>query len=441
MKNLKYFLIVTILFQGLILGQATYTFQEGVDGYSGSKSSIFSVNTHAQNVSDTDMFCRYDDSQRYYNLVYFDLGDMSGWGDITDAKLIFYKSSTSGIFQSGEIYLRKITDPDNLGMWEEASSDGYRNGGNKESRNDLTSPDVKWQNSDPSTPEDLNADYFKDILGPINYSNYFLPVNANPIGTAYELDVTSDIIAFKDGSVSNQGWTTWHADNVNLQKAIATSKHANSSLRPKLVIETGALPVELTTFTASIKDGKVSLIWETATEVNNYGFEIQKQNQVSSIENQDKSQSWESISFIEGHGNSNSPKYYEFNDNSTTSGKYFYRLKQIDIDGSFEYSKTVEVDLGVPTEFELSQNYPNPFNPTTNIKYSIPNVGGNENISSVQLKVFDVLGNEVATLVNKNQEAGSYKVNFDASNLTSGIYFYTLSIGDFLETKKMILLR
>ncbi len=136
-----------------------------------------------------------------------------------------------------------------------------------------------------------------------------------------------------------------------------------------------------------------------------------------------------------------------FIDKTVNTGKYFYRLKQIDLDGKFEYSKTIEINLGVPTEFELLQNYPNPFNPTTVIKYAIPKISTSrlrndaqgENI--VTLKVYDILGNEISTLVNKKQGAGRYKVNFNASNLTSGVYFYTLKVCNFLLTKKMILLR
>ena len=203
------------------------------------------------------------------------------------------------------------------------------------------------------------------------------------------------------------------------------------------------LPVELTTFTATTSSSaggtvSVDLNWETATEVNNYGFEIEKQNaEVSSQQTE-----WEKLTFVQGHGNSNSPKFYSFSDKSVSSGKYNYRLKQIDIDGSYEYSDIVEVDLGLPSEFELSQNYPNPFNPTTTISYSIPVVDAKfATTTNVELKIYDVLGKEVATLVNEQKSAGNYKVEFDASTLTSGIYFYTIRSGKFFETKKMLLMK
>ncbi len=203
----------------------------------------------------------------------------------------------------------------------------------------------------------------------------------------------------------------------------------------------GALPVELTTFTAFAKEKEVILNWETATEVNNYGFYVER----SSLSASPRQDGWEKIGFVEGHGNSNSPKTYSYLDNSVNSGKYEYRLKQVDIDGSFEYSETVEVNLEIPTEFKLAQNYPNPFNPVTTIKYSIPLLETLPETSSqnkhVLLKVFDVLGQEVATLVNKEQNAGTYEIEFDASELNSGIYIYSLQTSQSVINRKMILMK
>lgn len=187
----------------------------------------------------------------------------------------------------------------------------------------------------------------------------------------------------------------------------------------------GLLPVELTSFTADIVKSKVQLKWQTATEVNNYGFEIERN--INNI--------WEKIGFVEGNGNSNSEKNYSFQDSPTTEGVYSYRLKQIDFDGKFEYSSVVEVDFKTVNDFALEQNYPNPFNPTTSISYSLPQ---NE---FVTLKVYDVIGNEVATLVNTLQESGKHVVNFNASNLSSGIYFYKLTAGSFSQINKMLLVK
>jgi hypothetical protein len=196
--------------------------------------------------------------------------------------------------------------------------------------------------------------------------------------------------------------------------------------------EASPLPVELTSFTANVNNGKVILSWETATEVNNYGFEIQK----LEVRSKKLEENWEKVGFVEGSGNSNSPKEYSFVDELAQNGKYSYRLKQIDFDGKFEYSDVVEVEVNVlPTEFSLSQNYPNPFNPSTSIEYTV--------VSSeyVSLKVYDVLGNEVVTLVNEKKEAGKYRVNFNASSLSSGVYFYKIQAGSFNQVRKMMLLR
>jgi hypothetical protein len=144
---------------------------------------------------------------------------------------------------------------------------------------------------------------------------------------------------------------------------------------------------------------------------------------------------WKKIGFVNGNGTTIEQHSYSYNDQNLSAGKYQYRLKQIDFDGSFEYSNIVEVEINFPDEFSLSQNYPNPFNPSTTIKYSIPSS------EFVKLKVFDVLGNEVATLVNEEKPKGIYKVDFNGANLSSGIYFYTLQAGQFSETKKLILMK
>ncbi|MCF8267746.1 MAG: T9SS type A sorting domain-containing protein [Ignavibacteriales bacterium] len=187
-----------------------------------------------------------------------------------------------------------------------------------------------------------------------------------------------------------------------------------------------ALPVELTSFVAKTANNSVVLIWQTTTEVDNYGFLIQRKTQITN---------WEEIAFVEGHGNSNSPKEYMFVDIDKLNGIVKYRLKQIDNDGAFEYSDIVEVEISSVSEFKLSQNYPNPFNPTTIIGYSIPER------EFVSLKVFEILGGEVKVLVNKYQQPGNYEVNFDAKDLPSGVYIYRIKSGGFSHTQKMVLLK
>ena len=196
------------------------------------------------------------------------------------------------------------------------------------------------------------------------------------------------------------------------------------------------VPVELASFTANFEDNKVRLNWTTATEINNLGYEIERY-----ALGADR-QSWEKIGFVNGHGNSTNTNSYHFIDSKIKDGLYYYRLKQIDLNGSFTYSNTVEANINVPMKFTLEQNYPNPFNPTTKIKYTIqapPNLPKGEAL--VQLKIYDILGNEVATLVNKKQQPGNYELTFNGNNLSSGVYLYKLTAGSFTATKKMILLK
>jgi len=203
---------------------------------------------------------------------------------------------------------------------------------------------------------------------------------------------------------------------------------------------TGALPVELVSFNSIVSDNKVELNWITATEVNNYGFEVERGIGQKAIGNS----AWEKIGFVQGNGNSNSPKEYRFTDNTTTSGLYAYRLKQIDNDGIFKYSSDVEVTVGqFPNDYSLNQNYPNPFNPETKIRYSIPIVEthGGASVQNVLLKVYDMLGREVAILISEELSAGTYSQQWNAVGLAGGIYFYSLQAGSFVETMKLVLLK
>lgn len=208
--------------------------------------------------------------------------------------------------------------------------------------------------------------------------------------------------------------------------ALLATYAAGLSARFVTPYDLAIVPVELTSFTVNNSNGNVLLNWTTATEVNNSGFEIQRSADQSDFE---------VIGFVQGNGTTAEPKAYSFTDNTVISGTYYYRLKQIDFNGAFEYSNIVEVQVGVPEKFMLEQNYPNPFNPTTNISYQLP-VNGN-----VSIKIYDVIGNEVATLVNEFKEAGRHSVEFDASGFGSGVYFYSISSGNFISTKKMILIK
>jgi len=190
------------------------------------------------------------------------------------------------------------------------------------------------------------------------------------------------------------------------------------------------VPVEMASFSADVFENNVKLSWMTVTEKNNYGFDVERKN--SSNKRQSE---WQKVGFVEGNGTTSEPQNYWFDDQNIPPGNYSYRLKQIDLDGSSSYSKIIEVNTGTPNSFSLEQNYPNPFNPSTVIGYRL-------SVNSVvTLKVYDLPGREIATLVDEFKPAGKYEVEFNGKDLSSGIYFYKLEAGNFIETKKMILLK
>ena len=194
------------------------------------------------------------------------------------------------------------------------------------------------------------------------------------------------------------------------------------------------IPVELTSFVANVVERDVLLTWSTATETNNLGFEIERK---SSIDNQ-----WRKVSFIKSAGTTTEPQQYSFKDSRLVSGKYSYRLKIVDLDGTYSYSDAVEVEIGLPKNYSLSQNYPNPFNPTTRIDYQLPFD------AKVQIELYSITGEKIATLVSGDVSAGyhTYELNASRLNLASGIYFYRISAvdvqnGKFIDTKKLVLLK
>ena len=186
------------------------------------------------------------------------------------------------------------------------------------------------------------------------------------------------------------------------------------------------IPVELTSFSASVNGNNVLLKWTTATEINNSGFDVERRN---------PNGEWKSIGFVPGAGTTTENRTYNFSDKNLNKGKYFYRLKQIDFGGTYEYSKIVEVEITSPAKFELAQNYPNPFNPNTSISFTIPQSG------NVKLSVYNLLGQEITTLVNEYREAGTYNIEFNATNLNSGVYLYKIESNGLTLTKKMTLLK
>ena len=208
----------------------------------------------------------------------------------------------------------------------------------------------------------------------------------------------------------------------------STASFANYDFIIDNWMNSSPVPVELTSFSAKALSGKVQLDWTTATEINNSGFEIERSYD---------GKAFFTVGFVRGNGTTTEPRSYSFADNIQYSAtqSIYYRLKQVDYNGSVNYSDVVSVVTEMPIEYALDQNYPNPFNPSTIITYSIPQK------NNVSLKIYDILGNEIATLVNEQKEAGSYKVQYDAAKISSGVYIYSIQAGDFLQTRKMILMK
>lgn len=297
-------------------------------------------------------------------------------------------------------------------------SDNYSGAGNAVTVSITTS-------STPPTEQLIYVRYTTD-----NWSTSSF-VQASGSGTSYSATIPS---AGVTGTSSNfyYVFTTTVSSPSNADADMETINSYNNNG------ENIALPVELTTFTAALNNNSVDLKWNTATEVNNYGFEIQRAEVNSNSPSGNSHSSFAKIGFVRGAGNSNSPKEYSYLDNSISSGKYSYRLKQIDNNGSFKYSNAVEVNnaVNMPDGYILSQNYPNPFNPSTVIKF------GFEKNTHASLSIYDVLGNKVADLFNGQAEAGkTYELPFNAAGLSSGIYFYQLQGNNITRVKKMLLLK
>lgn len=212
----------------------------------------------------------------------------------------------------------------------------------------------------------------------------------------------------------------------------ATNIYINGTYSGSGTICLGAMPVSISTFTYSLNKRDVTLNWVTEWELNNSGFRIER---MKTGEN-----NWNEAGFVQGNGTTNEPKQYTFKDEKLATGKYEYRLKQIDYNGHYEYfSLMQEVNITPPKNFEMGQNYPNPGNPKSKIDYEIP-VNG-----KVTIRLYNLLGQEVANIVNETKEAGYYTIEFDGSNFASGVYFYRIiAEGEglkFTKTLKMILIK
>lgn len=280
---------------------------------------------------------------------------------------------------------------------------------------------------------DWNQNYIFDAgEGVYSYSNL---TSSGP--ATYILTPTITIPANVTGwsGASNQYRMRIGLD-YNIDMSSANSGSNFSEFEDYKINITGPLPVELKSFTVNMAKGKPILSWTTASEINNFGFEIER----SGTDNNPHNSKWEMLGLVHGQGNSNSPKDYTFMDDKPLAALAQYRLKQINNDGTFKYYGPLQVQ-GTTVEFSLLQNYPNPFNPSTEIKFTLPFEG------DVKLMVYNILGKVVKELIDKSMLAGYHETIFNADELSSGIYFYSLALssndgkGKYSFVRKMILLR
>lgn len=297
------------------------------------------------------------------------------------------------------------------------------------------------------------------IINPGQEPDQFVVNTVNIIGQPYCIYLSSrvsisegtlsDSIAYADDTICGQSLpvTVSGASNGATIKAIGTPAgyatygglifscpsggeviitQPTTALKSSAQITWGVLPVELFSFTSMVNENNVILNWTTNSETNNSEFQVERKSDGI----------WETIGYVEGFGTSSASHDYQFIDRNIQSGKYSYRLMQIDFNGNYEYHNlNNEVVIGTPEKFKLKQNYPNPFNPTTRIEYTIPYNG------VVNLIVYDINGREISSLVKESKQAGYYSVDFDGSNLSSGIYYYRIIAGNYKVTKRMMLIK
>lgn len=276
----------------------------------------------------------------------------------------------------------------------------------------------------PDVVQSADSNYiclYTDVFGSNDYSNIIVQKLDQDLNEIWTKEISGDhdysdfsFVLTEDNSLVITGWSSVPLSGGDRQILLAK-------------LEGDIVPVELLAFNARVEDGHVLLKWQTASELNNYGFAIEK---ASSPHNG----KWAEIGFIKGNGTVTKTNTYSFIDPAQKSASVYYRLKQIDLNGNFTYSSVIRVELS-PLVFSLSQNYPNPFNPVTEIRFSTPDDG------KVVLEVFDLLGQRVGVLVNEFRPSGFYTATFNGSNLSSGIYIYKLTTDKYTGVKKMLLLK
>jgi len=299
--------------------------------------------------------------------------------------------------------------------------------------------DARADKPEITAPDGTNTTFFgSSDIEPDSYPNFFGTSAAAPHAAA----VAALMLNAKRTATPAQIYSYLEATAIDMGTNGFDNNSGFGLIQADAAINS-LLPVELVSFTATVENMNALLRWETATETNNYGFEIERRNigdmDLSTTINGNATTTlqWSKASFVSGSGTSNSPKEYSFTDKNLHPGRYAYRIKQIDQDGTFKYSQSVEVEVGlVPKVLTLSQNYPNPFNPMTTIEFTLAED------SKVSLKVFDMLGREVATLISGELKAGVlHQKTFDVAKLSSGMYIYCLQAGNKSLAKKLMILK
>ncbi len=363
-----------------------------------------------------------------------DVMSISGW--INGNSITFYdicrnynklENNGSGLFTAQNVFYH-YSDRWSPIIFSAADSKSFDY--NEDGYVDIESPILKLKNNTNNTFS--NNGYFIVFSNSLDFDfngDGFIDLCANNLGSNLFNYQNNDLGDFSFGIGNEQSFSSGSAsgDFDNDGDIDIAYKEYSNDKAAILLNGDSPLPVELASFTFSVNLNSVKLNWTTSLEQNNSGFEIQRSDNDAAVP-----EAWKKSGFVNGAGNSSSQNNYTYEDKNLSSGKYKYRLKQIDFNGGYEYFMlTGEAVIGVPSSTELQQNYPNPFNPVTNISYRLSESG------FITLKVFDNSGREVKTLVNEYREAGYYKSVFDGNGLASGIYFYKLTADNFNQTKKL----
>jgi hypothetical protein len=357
-------------------------------------------------------------------ILAFDIaGNIPAGAAIQTVTLTLSMSRSSG--SDATIGLHRV-----LADWGEGTSNPSGNGGMGAP---ATSGDATWLHRSFNTVLWTNAG--GDLNG--TASSSVLVQGTGSYTWPSTSSMVSDVQNWLNNASSNFGWVLIGDESQpHTAKRFDSRENSTAAARPRLTVTYNPpVPIQLASFTATALNNSIRLDWRTISEINNYGFYVhrKRENEVGWFELPN--------SFVAGHGTTNEPQTYSYRDEPVQIGTYYYRLKQVDLDGTVHLTDPViarvvtSADETKPLKFSLEQNYPNPFNPTTRIRMHIPiHV-------DVSLDVHDVLGRSVASLIDESLEPGVYDILFDGSGISSGTYFYRLRAGSFVETKRLVVLR